>query len=179
MVLKKIIVIITLFLSAFGWSKDWGEWKNSIKQPTLYIPHTDPLINKISRFPFTTGDPEVSPFVPSTGAILPYLLVRLYQKTMRNSLHQCPSWPSCSRYSLLCLKKYGGFLGTLMTIDRLLFREAFYHIHRRNKIIWIDNKKRLYDPPENNYLFTEDFLEWKEKNNLTTKRYVKPKDFIQ
>ncbi len=75
-------------------------------------------------------------------------LVELYRKYISPiDGKECPMYPSCSRYSLLCFEKHGPFIGWVMTCDRLL--------HERDEmcealLIRINGVERFYDPVENN-----------------------------
>ena len=60
---------------------------------------------------------------------------------------ECPMHPSCSEYSLLCLKKYGTFVGWMMSCDRLLHEADEMH---RAPLIYVNGQARFYDPVENN-----------------------------
>jgi hypothetical protein len=60
---------------------------------------------------------------------------------------ECPMYPSCSEYSLLCLKKHGAFVGWMMSCDRLL-HEA--NEMRRAPLIYVNGEARFHDPVENN-----------------------------
>jgi len=66
----------------------------------------------------------------------------------------CPCYPSCSTFTLYSMQKYGFFLGLLMGIDRLYFRENREIL---NKIhywpIHITGRIFAYDPPEANFIF--------------------------
>jgi len=56
-------------------------------------------------------------------------------------------YPSCSEYSLLCLKKHGAFVGWVMSCDRLL-HEA--NEMRLAPLIYVNGEARFHDPIENN-----------------------------
>jgi putative component of membrane protein insertase Oxa1/YidC/SpoIIIJ protein YidD len=60
---------------------------------------------------------------------------------------ECPMYPSCSEYSLLCLKKHGTFVGWMMSCDRLL-HEA--NEMRQAPLIYVNGEARFHDPVENN-----------------------------
>ena len=60
----------------------------------------------------------------------------------------CPMYPSCSKYSLLCFKKHGLFIGWMMTCDRL-FRCGRDELRLSPQII-LNGEVRFYDPLENN-----------------------------
>jgi putative component of membrane protein insertase Oxa1/YidC/SpoIIIJ protein YidD len=60
---------------------------------------------------------------------------------------ECPMYPSCSEYSLLCLKKHGAFVGWMMSCDRLL-HEA--NEIRQAPLIYVNGEARYHDPVENN-----------------------------
>lgn len=61
--------------------------------------------------------------------------------------HRCSHHPSCSRYSLLTIKKHGVIIGFVMTFDRLQHEsnEARY-----SPLIKINGETKVYDPVENN-----------------------------
>jgi putative component of membrane protein insertase Oxa1/YidC/SpoIIIJ protein YidD len=60
----------------------------------------------------------------------------------------CPMYPSCSEYSLQCFKKYGLFIGWMMTCDRL-FRCGRDELRLSPQII-VNGKFKCYDPLEKN-----------------------------
>jgi len=60
----------------------------------------------------------------------------------------CPMHPSCSKYSVQCLKKHGFFIGWMMTCDRL-FRCGRDELRLSPQII-VNGKLKWYDPLENN-----------------------------
>ena len=59
----------------------------------------------------------------------------------------CPMYPSCSKYSLLCFKKHGLFIGWVMTCDRLLHEaDEMGNAH----VICINGVEGFHDPIGNN-----------------------------
>jgi len=75
-------------------------------------------------------------------------LVELYRKYISPiDGKECPMYPSCSRYSLLCFEKHGPFIGWMMTCDRLLHERDEM---REAPLIYINGAERFYDPLENN-----------------------------
>jgi putative membrane protein insertion efficiency factor len=68
----------------------------------------------------------------------------------------CPMYPSCSRYSLQCLKKHGLFVGWVMTCDRLL-RCGRDELRLSPEIV-VNDELLCYDPLESN-----DFWWWNKK----------------
>ena len=60
----------------------------------------------------------------------------------------CPMYPTCSEYSLQCFKKYGLFIGWMMTCDRL-FRCGRDELRLSPQII-VNGKFKCYDPLEKN-----------------------------
>ena len=60
---------------------------------------------------------------------------------------ECPMYPSCSEYSLLCLKKHGAFVGWMMSCDRLLHEG---NEMRQAPLIYVNGEARFHDPVENN-----------------------------
>jgi putative membrane protein insertion efficiency factor len=83
--------------------------------------------------------------------------LRFYQENI--SSHdgaRCLFYPTCSQFAVQALKKYGVFIGVLMTIDRMVYREdplsmRYYSYDGR--------KKRYLDPVYHNNIFNEaDYL---------------------
>lgn len=60
---------------------------------------------------------------------------------------RCPSYPSCSQYSLEAIRKHGAFVGLVMTFDRLIHESDEVHIVPSVKVY---DSYRSYDPVENN-----------------------------
>ena len=81
------------------------------------------FIRKIN--PMTTAKPqEVVRFNPQETSELKLAatgLIRLYQKFISSQdAPTCSFSPSCSRFGMACIQKYGVFRGVLLTADRLL-----------------------------------------------------------
>jgi len=60
----------------------------------------------------------------------------------------CPMYPTCSKYSVLCFKKHGLFVGWTMACDRL-FRCGRDELRLSPEII-VNGEPTCYDPLENN-----------------------------
>jgi hypothetical protein len=60
---------------------------------------------------------------------------------------ECPMYPSCSQYSLLCLRKHGTLVGWMMSCDRLLHEADEM---RRAPLIYVNGEVRFHDPVDNN-----------------------------
>jgi len=74
--------------------------------------------------------------------------VRFYQRFISVfDGNKCPMFPSCSHYSLQCLKKHGFFIGWIMTCDRLLHEPDEMHIA---PIVVINGTPLAYDPVQAN-----------------------------
>jgi hypothetical protein len=74
--------------------------------------------------------------------------VLFYQRFLGSSWgHRCPSYPSCSNYALLAIRKHGAFLGSIITFDRLQHEadEARY-----TPPVLVGGTIKIYDPLENN-----------------------------
>ncbi|MEO0129950.1 MAG: membrane protein insertion efficiency factor YidD [candidate division WOR-3 bacterium] len=78
--------------------------------------------------------------------------IKLYQKIISPAQGDvCNFSPSCSHFAADAIEKYGIFLGTLMSADRLMrcnpsainYYDTFYSGIKDNKV---------YDPVENNYI---------------------------
>lgn len=66
----------------------------------------------------------------------------------------CPMYPTCSQYSLLCFEKHGSFTGWMMTCDRL-FRCGRDELGL-SPWITVNGEIRCYDPLENNDFWWSD-----------------------
>ena len=78
-------------------------------------------------------------------------LIRVYQlfiSSQQNSQSICTFTPSCSRFGMSAIKKYGVLYGILMTSDRLQrcygFNRKYYPIHTKTG--------KCFDPIEPHYL---------------------------
>jgi len=71
---------------------------------------------------------------------------------------RCPSYPTCSQYSVEAIRKHGFWIGMVMTFDRLIHESDEI---RKAPLIKIYGAYRYYDPVENN-----DFW-WAKKPNGT------------
>jgi hypothetical protein len=60
---------------------------------------------------------------------------------------RCPSYPSCSSYSVAAFKKHGFVMGWLMTVDRLIHEgdEA-----SMSPLVYENGHVKIFDPVENN-----------------------------
>jgi putative membrane protein insertion efficiency factor len=82
--------------------------------------------------------------------------IRFYQGTLSGRTGgSCEYYPSCSRYGLFAVKKYGVIKGTLMAADRVIRCNPWtcgYEIE--------DEKNLFFDPPEreSTFNFIFDFL---------------------
>jgi hypothetical protein len=75
-------------------------------------------------------------------------LVKLYAKNISPiDGKECPMYPSCSAYSLLCFEKHGLIKGWVMTCDRLLHEADEM---REAPIIFMNGMEMFHDPLENN-----------------------------
>lgn len=62
--------------------------------------------------------------------------------------NRCPMHPTCSQYCIEAFKKHGTFLGWFMCSDRLM--RCGRDENKLSDPVWIDGKKRTYDPVSNN-----------------------------
>ena len=98
----------------------------------------------------------------SGGVSNPLLsLIDVYRERLNHlsavKVSQCPMYPSCSTYSMECLKKHGFLTGWVMTCDRLMRcgRDEL----KVSPQVMINREWKCYDPVENN-----DFW-WYEKQD--------------
>jgi len=79
----------------------------------------------------------------------PFFPIKLYQDYISSADgNRCPMHPTCSQYCIEALKKHGTFLGWIMCSDRLM--RCGRDENKLSDPIWIDGKKRTYDPVSNN-----------------------------
>lgn len=73
-----------------------------------------------------------------------------YQKDVVPRMSRpCPAWPSCSMYARYSVARWGLVPGTLMTIDRLFFRENAAFMGGQTAFPFrLDGRTRIYDPPD-------------------------------
>jgi len=62
--------------------------------------------------------------------------------------NRCPMHPTCSQYCIEAFKKHGTLLGWIMCSDRLM--RCGRDENKLSGPVWIDGKKRTYDPVSNN-----------------------------
>jgi len=87
------------------------------------------------------------------AAVLSVGVVRIYQTVFSHfRTGACPFEPSCSRYGLRALGRYGPFWGWLMTVDRIFFREN-EGIYRNYPRMEQGGWDKPYDPPQFDYLW--------------------------
>jgi putative component of membrane protein insertase Oxa1/YidC/SpoIIIJ protein YidD len=83
-------------------------------------------------------------------------MIKLYQELI--SMHdgpRCLFSPSCSEFYRMALDKYGALRGTLMLIDRILFRENRWSLKYYSTL---EDDGRFADPPHHNNIFdSEDY----------------------
>jgi len=61
---------------------------------------------------------------------------------------RCPSYPSCSSYSLQAFKKHGFLMGWIMTVDRLIHEGE--EEKEVSPVVYHGGRWKIYDPVENN-----------------------------
>jgi hypothetical protein len=85
--------------------------------------------------------------------------IEFYRKFLTSQWgHSCTHYPSCSKYSLLAIKKHGWYLGLIMTFDRLQHES---NEARFSPLIKIEGTTKVYDPVENN-----DFWWYESEDNM-------------
>jgi hypothetical protein len=95
-----------------------------------------------------------SPETPSPAASVFRLLVSFFQRVISPvDGDRCPSYPTCSTYSIQAYERHGAVLGTLMTVDRLFHEDSEAAFA---PTIEVHGVRRIYDP-----LWANEF--WKER----------------
>jgi hypothetical protein len=105
-----------------------------------------------------TGAPASSQLrsheTPSPAASFFRLLVIFFQRVISPvDADRCPSYPTCSAYSIQAYEQHGAVLGTLMTVDRLFHESAEADFA---PMIEVHGVSRIYDP-----VWANEF--WQEK----------------
>jgi len=138
-----LLVLSLLLLSALSW-------------PTaVCLAGEDPMRGPWNQRP--TGAPassqQRSQETPSPAASFFRLLVTFFQRAISPvDGDRCPSYPTCSVYSIQAYEQHGAVLGTLMTVDRLFHEDSEAEFA---PIIEVHGVRRIYDP-----LWANEF--WKE-----------------
>ncbi len=89
------------------------------------------------------GAPQLSP-----GQKIAQGAIRVFQKYISPvDGDRCPSYPTCSQYGVLAVRKHGLMMGFVMTFDRLIHESDEV---RRAPLIKVYDSHRYYDPVENN-----------------------------
>jgi putative component of membrane protein insertase Oxa1/YidC/SpoIIIJ protein YidD len=83
------------------------------------------------------------------------LLVTFFQRVISPvDGDRCPSYPTCSTYSIQAYEQHGAVLGTLMTVDRLFHEDSEGEFA---PVVEVHGVRRIYDP-----VWANEF--WKEKD---------------
>ncbi|WP_160164984.1 membrane protein insertion efficiency factor YidD [Chrysiogenes arsenatis] len=99
----------------------------------------------------TTVPPSQTPSTSlSPGKALGKGLLRVYQETLSRTDHsRCPSYPSCSHYTLEAIDRFGLWRGMFMGADRMLHEADMSDNPSR---IFRNGRWYVYDPIERNLL---------------------------
>lgn len=139
MVRKSILLLIFLLICNFSAFTQLAEEFNFIIKSNPII-----FIEGKKHFPLTLEEISEVKLV-CLGLIRAY---QLFISSQQNNLEICTFTPSCSRFGMSAIKKYGVFYGILMTSDRLQrcygLNRKYYPIHPKTG--------KCYDPIEPHYL---------------------------
>lgn len=83
---------------------------------------------------------------PPNPFIYPVEFYRKHISTVAGN--RCRMYPSCSQYCIDAFKKHGSVMGYIMSCDRLL--RCGRDEVRLSPPVWINGKRRCYDPVSNN-----------------------------
>jgi uncharacterized protein len=79
----------------------------------------------------------------------PIFPIKLYQEYISSADgDRCVMYPTCSQYCSQAIKKHGPLLGWIMCSDRLI--RGGRDETRLSDPVWVNGKKRAYDPVSNN-----------------------------
>lgn len=109
-------------------------------------------INSFSPWDFNTsnqsGIDKRQAVDASPGGTLLIGVVKFYQIYLSSIIGgHCPSYPTCSAYSIEATRKHGFFIGYAMTIDRLIHEDSEMEVA---PLIKVGDSLRYYDPVSNN-----------------------------
>ena len=90
--------------------------------------------------------------LPDAEGGLGQAALRYYQAdVVPRMARPCPAWPSCSMYARYSVARWGLVPGSLMTLDRMFFRENAAFVGGRTAFTFrLDGRTRVYDPPDAN-----------------------------
>jgi putative component of membrane protein insertase Oxa1/YidC/SpoIIIJ protein YidD len=95
-----------------------------------------------------------SPETPSPASSFLRVLVVFFQQVISPvDGDRCPSYPTCSAYSIQAYEQHGAIVGTLMTVDRLFHEDGEADFA---PVIEVHGVRRIYDP-----VWANEF--WKER----------------
>ncbi|WP_143536769.1 membrane protein insertion efficiency factor YidD [Rubricoccus marinus] len=111
---------------------------------------------------------------PEAG--LGQVALRYYQREVSPRMARpCPAWPSCSMYARYSVGRWGLVPGSLMTIDRLFFRENAAFVGGQTTFTFrLDGRTRVYDPPDANTAPT--LRDWRQLHPNYRARFHPPPD---
>lgn len=128
-----IVLMAAMFFLSTSSLAEWGPWGNEEKKYR-----------------------DQDEFVTSLPKMAGLSIVKFYQIFISPHLRdvKCNFTPSCSNYAYQSIDRWGGLLGSVMTFERLS-RDHPFAWEEKYKV----KDKRLYDPPEQNYLFNKKDLQ--------------------
>jgi hypothetical protein len=102
----------------------------------------------------TSQQQQTGQETPSPGASLFRLPLIFFQSVISPvDGDRCPSYPTCSAYSIETYERHGTLLGTLMTVDRLLHEPSEAEFA---PTITVHGAVRIYDPVWANEFWREE-----------------------
>ena len=129
---------------------------SALYRPSVSVAGEDPMRGPWEQRPTGASAPlqQTERETPSSAASLFRLPVAFFQRVVSPvDGDRCPSYPTCSTYSLQAYQRHGAVLGTLMTVDRLFHEDSEAEFA---PIIEVHGMRRIYDP-----VWANEF--WKEK----------------
>jgi len=121
---RTTLFLLLLLTAAAARGDDWGPWEAPPARP---------------RPAAAQGDDRLDPLAAG---------VRFFQRFISPvDGPRCRMYPTCSAYALQALDRHGPWLGTMLTVDRLL-HEGSPKEHRHP--VRVGGRQRYHDPLENN-----------------------------
>lgn len=141
---RKLVLSALLMLTAILAStpslraEEWGPWSVTGKSPVLKARGETTLM----------AGGESGRDAPGISGSALMSMVRVYQVYISPVYGgRCPSYPTCSQYSMEAIKKHGSLLGSLMTVGRLMHEADEQRFVPLQKV---GDRYRFMDPVSNN-----------------------------
>ncbi|HNS82060.1 MAG TPA: membrane protein insertion efficiency factor YidD [Kiritimatiellia bacterium] len=143
--MKLLHACLLIILPPFGSVRadDFGPWSSETEHPVTF--ESTIGIKEKSR------DTNLRASEKQREEIsLSFVLLAFYQENLSGMLTgRCPMQPSCSRYSVEAISRFGPLRGIPMTVDRLIHEGS---VQKDCPLVKTENGLRFHDPIEDNLI---------------------------